>query len=477
MAFIRRSLLSRFYDRRPVLLTAIALLATSMDSPSAFSVETPVTYYVRSDAQNGGDGLSWTTAFRVLPRPLLRGATYYIGDGHYASYRFDTPPSGDQRITIRKATALDHGTNDGWISDYGDGTADWEPIEFASSYWVFDGASGGGPGAWTTGHGFRFVAPSGAEFNFLVLAEGTSHVTVRRTAFYQTGDYHNPKGVNAIYNATHTSHNVLEYLFIDNLSGLPFMLRGGTGNVIQWNYTGRICGVSIYGDHCASIVIHSMSDLHFRWNYVAESPSSGGLVKNNTPRSDDVRIYGNVFRRGFPINCNRGECLNWRIFNNTFVSDLRGGPVGGSGTYTGLRYYNNLTFDATTVQRLLGEHGHNWFSNVDSNSCTMNPVHTENICPSCSGSCDRITETANPFQNIAADTPEGLHLVTALAAWPGINVCSFEVCDGINQYHLDMFGQSRLSSVGWTRGAVQYQAASARPAVPVGVRIIGRGGA
>lgn len=96
-------------------------------------------HYVRQGAS--GSGNDWSNAYGSLPSTLIRGDTYYIADGVYGSYNFNTAVSGSQYITIKKATGADHGTNTGWVSGYGDGQATFSsPIQFTTSYWLFDGA-------------------------------------------------------------------------------------------------------------------------------------------------------------------------------------------------------------------------------------------------------------------------------------------------------------------------------------------------
>src|SRR5262245_44026348 len=76
-------------------------------------------HYIRSGAT--GNGSDWTNASSALPTSLVRGDTYYIADGSYSGYTVDDAVSGTQVITLKKATAADHGTDTGWVSTYGDG--------------------------------------------------------------------------------------------------------------------------------------------------------------------------------------------------------------------------------------------------------------------------------------------------------------------------------------------------------------------
>ncbi|MEN6625838.1 MAG: hypothetical protein ABFD69_06375, partial [Candidatus Sumerlaeia bacterium] len=65
-------------------------------------------YYVRAGA--GGNGSDWANAYGSLPSTLQRGSTYHIAAGSYGSHQFNDAESGTAMITIKKATAADHGT-------------------------------------------------------------------------------------------------------------------------------------------------------------------------------------------------------------------------------------------------------------------------------------------------------------------------------------------------------------------------------
>ena len=86
-------------------------------------------YYIREGAT--GTGSTWADAYRSFGAaglvsssdPSVRGNTYYVADGNYESITLSNPQSGSDRIVIKKATALDHGTSVGWSVSYGDGQA------------------------------------------------------------------------------------------------------------------------------------------------------------------------------------------------------------------------------------------------------------------------------------------------------------------------------------------------------------------
>jgi hypothetical protein len=101
-------------------------------------------HYIRPGASGNGNGSDWTNACTEFTSAcdiasLVRGDTYYIADGTYASRTFNQAASGTSVITIKKATANDHGTETGWNSEYGNGSATFPAVSFSSNYWYARG--------------------------------------------------------------------------------------------------------------------------------------------------------------------------------------------------------------------------------------------------------------------------------------------------------------------------------------------------
>lgn len=152
--------------------------------------------YVRAGASGAATGADWNDAFTALPATLNRGDTYYIADGSYAGYTFNDAISGSTAITIKKAITADHGTETGWNSSYGDGQAIFEAVAFTTHNWVFDGQTGGGPGAWTNGLGFKIYHSPYLDGAKLLESGGqmVTNVSVKHTELTygtsaDTGDY------------------------------------------------------------------------------------------------------------------------------------------------------------------------------------------------------------------------------------------------------------------------------------------------
>lgn len=142
--------------------------------------------YVRSGATGNASGSDWINACPSIPSTLVRGNTYYIADGIYKGATFKTPAKGATLITIKKATIADHGTATGWSNVYGDGEARFtDTIVFGSSYWLFDGQTGGGPDGWTSGFGFHVIRGVGSPV--IYKAPDVSFITIQHINV--EGDY------------------------------------------------------------------------------------------------------------------------------------------------------------------------------------------------------------------------------------------------------------------------------------------------
>lgn len=268
--------------------------------------------YIRDGAS--GSGTSWSDALDQLPATLIRGNTYYIADGNYPTYTFNDAVSGTTVITIKKASASDHGTETGWNSAYGDGQATWGGITFATSYFVFDGAYRNENDWEEVGsYGFNIVAPDRIDLN-----NSVGNITIKYVDVgYPNGTVY-PTATGRAINATLTgtpwrSNLYIGYCHLHNMSTCIYTLTAGD-STLEYCYMGPTSGKEMWR--------HEMGH---NWIVRYNKFIDGGMVPNAEGQTAMIGIFnhtgGNVQSDG------------WEVYGNVF---------GGTGTYT-LVVSNGLT--------------------------------------------------------------------------------------------------------------------------------------
>lgn len=428
-------------------------------------------------SMGAGDGTDWNNIAAWSSVTFVRNNVYYLQSGNYTGIakNLNTATQGSDWIWIKAATPKAHGTDTGWQAGYA-GTVIFDGgsnLQFStgSDYWDIDGVTGGGPGSWTSGHGILFTGDVSLDVKWVDfgVVQTLNYIYFHHVAFTQTGNYVSSHEASAFYQDGGTLNNfTAEYCLFDNITFLPWFFRSGSNWLMQYNYSGAVCGHSLYNqdDHCEVLVEYTANDVDFRYNYLEHLPSSGGFVKNgqSTDISDSVRIYGNVFEgpgENFPLACNWGTCSNWTVINNTF-HHCAAGPVGVSATVSNMLFYNNILFGftATSPEQDTGTNvsNYNWYSQCSGLRCTMYAGAQDNICTGCASGCDSCTEQSDPFVNSSGHTPEDFLLTAHITNSPGLNVCSSLLpCDSTHTYNIDAFGNTRGSNGVWDTGAYQLQ--------------------
>lgn len=416
---------------------------------------------------------------------IARGQTIWVADGNYGIVTFDVMNSGTTRITVKKATISAHGTSTGWLDTYGDGVGVWTKTTFLSDYWTFDGVTGGGPGSWTSGHGFQFVHASDNTDGVFVdlFGDPRDHITFRHTYFHETGTVTGiDHGYTAFQSGNVGSGNltnfISEYNYFDNLGGLPYAFRSGTGNLFQYNYSGLMCGVASgpATNHCEMFVFWAMNDSDFRYNYaltctgggcsgtIEHNDSDGHILPENT---DGMRFYGNVFVGGKPINCTGTMTVatNWVTVQNTFINIAGAGFPNTECALSGITY-NNIVLTNSQAYALSGTHNYNILQ-APSVSCDMKLASFESAYHFYPTFCDSAVAnfTSSIFANFSGVTPEDFrlnqHLVSSLQynatkSSAGYDICTLLTCDSTHPYNVDMLGHTFGVDGTWDRGAFQY---------------------
>lgn len=442
----------------------------------AFLVALPVasgaqTYYVRAGA--GGNGTDWANAYPSLPATLVRGATYYVAAGSYGGYTFDDPASGTSLITIRKATATDHGSSTGWQAGYANQAVFTGSLRFQSNYYVFDGQYRNPD--WRTGYGFKVdVSGAGGSFGVYVgipFQLAASNITMRYTEIQGTGnrtDAYNDRG---FITALGSSNVTLSHSYIHDQGECNLHLFRTTDITIEYTWIARNHSSPAY--HAEGIAApEGTNNFVFRHNvmediegtaYIA-TPTGGHPACAGTVQRDWY-IYGNVFMRTSGSGLATGNGLVYVfdhrhtgefVFHNNTVVNLENGFVGfepgsaSQGCGDSARVQNNIWFNTRyAVNRTASVSSLSWSHNSYVSTSTSDPDP------------NRQTGTTNPFVNWTA---YDFRLNAATVAGASLAV----------PFNIDRTGAVRGSDGTWDRGALEFGGTPGptAPSAPQNLRII-----
>lgn len=419
---------------RIILFTAILFFALFGWAKSSMAANH---YVIQSDtgSKNGSD---WNNAYASLPATLARGDTYYVAGGSYGSYVFANN-SGTSVITVKKATAADHGTATGWNDNYASGQAVWTGWDFRMSNLVIDGQTGGGPGSWDTGHGIAVRALADHLIYQGFSDPSISNVVLRHVELDGTST--TPADRDIVYLVSGATDLTMQYMYIHDVGSDTMQLRNNItrftlefSKIARNNQNDSFHGdVFEYDGGTASGWIH-------RYNWFDDCQGTYLWGTHETGTFANAEIYGNIISGG--------------QMDNGMIAGLSGG-----GTITGLKFYNNTISQVSmsagflylergsnnlvynnlwynSPANLQGTHDYNWFRG----SGAQSEAHIQN------GSGD-------PFVNIAADN---YNLAAATSAGTTLNA----------PYNADMTGKVRGADGVWDRGALEYGTGSGGDTTP-----------
>lgn len=427
------------------------------------------TYYVRADANGTADGSNWTNAYTALPAALTRGATYYIGDGIYPAYTFDDAESGTLLITIKKATATDHGTKIGWSPSFGDGQAQFPKWDITRNYLVIDGNVGSTDQV--ISYGFRITPSNCAQENtgVLIVAPNSSFImtalTIKHTAVIMCGAANNLRQIGLDAKPTGSGGAIANtFLFANNY------FVGGSVNLRFINIEDSIVENNYFGPNWSSATNHG-------GQFVANA--AGGAT-------DNIIVRNNIFEGSqvFVLDFHRDSNSNWKVYNNFvlggnvvgiystgdssssdvvkrmqihnnthknvvcsgFISIVNPGTLTNpsadkSLAYNNLQYNNsNCTFP-TTVSSTVAHDYNAWFDH-------QTTVSGGDAASEANGQI----ASGNPFQS----APNEYRL--RFQTYPGIVLPS--------PYEYDFYGNKRGTVTGWSRGAAEFMLLKDAPSFP-----------
>ncbi|MHB8413566.1 MAG: hypothetical protein ACYDDI_16690 [Candidatus Acidiferrales bacterium] len=411
-------------------------------------------HYVRSGASGTASGADWTNAYtgfgtaagQIDPSSMVRGDTYYVGNGTYgggaSGINFSTAASGTLVITIKGATAADHGTDTGWSNSYGvdtgtqatfaaSTTSGYPAIFFTTSYWILDGNAG--TGSTCTTYGFSIGGGCGAcdpADYFIFLGNGgntNNFITFSHLAFFACNTI-DEETVAIRSHTTSTENNITITHSLFN--GFQVAASAGpttTGAVSNWTFDHNyVENPASFADHHGALVdIQQATNVVVSNNIFTDCKGTGCVIANDggslcATGWNGGSAYGNLFMAN--SSGGTGEIAattacyitNVSVYNNTFANSAAGpwwaGCQSGAGTActdsTGNTLENNLIWNQNCA-----------LSGGDS------PTHDYNTYESCKDTAP--TEThgqtggVNLFVNSAG---ENYQLAGDTAAWSSSGV-------------------------------------------------------
>jgi hypothetical protein len=307
-------------------------------------------HFIRQGATGSDDGSDWDNAWTALPASLVRGHRYFVAAGDYGARDFNDGATGGD-IRILKATVNRHGTDTGWMDAYAGGPANFGPLTFSTSDYVFDGGESGG---------FHLVG----EFQGSVLEVSADRVTVRYAdidgAFGTDGGGTHNQGACTGVDIT-GSEVTLERSEVHDVADDGVSISGATnvrfiGNTVHALHacgTDGGCG-PCYNGHSDGIETYNLKGSELVGNFVYDVRSTATLFFGNWADSlgngpseycEDLLIANNVFYApevGLVAYIQDAARIN--VYHNVFWG-VRQGSYGGLSVgpnVTDLRLYNNI---------------------------------------------------------------------------------------------------------------------------------------
>lgn len=317
----------RLWRVRRTLIPVLILSALSMPS-----IVSAASHYVLQGASGSANGSDWTNACTDFTGScavgsLVRGDTYYVGNGSYAATTFSTAASGTSVITILKATVAAHGTSTGWVDTMGNGVATFScTVTFSTPYWVFDGVSGPLQSRTPSAYGFN-MAQCASPFD---TSSTSTNVTVSHVS--ALADAANVEKIFLTGRASNLSvtHNLL------NGFQNCMMTRGPDfAQKDNWvfDYNVHLNQYSSTTNHaeCLNANEANLGNLNARWNVFegwSNDISTAVIVANNSNVTSAL-VCGNTFNdvsgaNGIITGTSVGRMTNVRVINNSFYNFATG---------------------------------------------------------------------------------------------------------------------------------------------------------
>jgi len=469
------------------------LLLTLLSFPLAVGA---ADHFIR-DGATGGSCTDWTTANACdnLPATLTRGDTYYIADGSYGAYTFNDAVSGTTLITIKKAIESDHGTSTGWLSSYGDGSADFTDWNFFTSYWEADGQVGqwadarlGVPAVPNfVAYGFRILKNTQSSGDKLieigVEATPVTNVTIRHTemAYTNTPRMSGNWAQDQFIIIAWADDVLINFCWLHDAGAPSLILADASNFTMEFSVMERNGHAAIAEGfppeteqggpmHASNIG----GDNHvFRYNIIRDWRSTGALnIHAEGAGITNFKVYGNWFTTtGYWASPSEADDENGVVsavtatsgntafvYNNTFVDIDYGCTIMNFGSFTSRDIRNNIFYNCRTCSQSggvctdgdpvlppLATHDFNWFFNSGEPWSETNEQDG----------------TGDPFVNLSIND---YHLAAATDA--GDTTIGGE-------FDTDPDGLTRGADGTWDRGALEFVAGNPSTLISGSVKISG----
>lgn len=422
-------------------------------------------HYIRESASGSNDGSDWVNAWTDLPDTFVRGDTYYVADGAYGTHYFNQAVDGTTYIYLKKATVAAHGTETGWNDDYGNGQAILSGAangsyiwRFGTSYWDIDGATGGGPGAWESGHGFYLsMIASHYEYGVSITTSGVTHLNFSHVDIGNGSGDPGPGCDRCIYSTLGATDITLSYCYIHHAGDVGITLANPTRWIFEYCRLRNLGDTGDVSEDCGGGTNHgagieltgTTTDCTIRYCSLSNMQASGwiGIYDTGTGAVDGLYIHGNLF---FNTSDYLGTWGNGIIYNVSGTTEPIKNIKIYNNTFANLNYATILGLTKDTGQSREHEEseGNEFVNNIIYNTVGT-PVYVINYKDH-NASDDAISGDSNYQELTSSPFVDGANNNFALSG-PTIAGASMG-----STYITDMLGNTRGDDGTLDRGAYEY---------------------
>jgi hypothetical protein len=459
------------------LLRAVIFIGFIFSAKNAFAS----CHVVTSSGSGSQTGADWNNAYAGLPATLTRGDIYYLADGSYSAYTFNTAVSGTTTVEIRKAQSYDNCTSTGWNTSTMGSSQAVMPRSFTVSapYLIVNGngtqttqGCGGAPGLTMTSAppnptdcGFKLdnsICNGGADAcDSLILINGNvGNYTFEYVEL--NGNGNNSSETVQVYNPYNSSNGPSTFTHIyGHNAGCVYFQNGATSRTTSFSYFWGTQSGNCHGQYSFQQPVENNGvehdniyrDITGTAIYTFANPTTGtssGWVYYNNVYWFTTQLSGQM-DNGIIACINPGvNCTNFTFVQNTIINCHYA---------CGIRNENTGSY---TVENNL------WYLNVDYNG---SPGGINLGVPG--------TEDYNSFLQAGLSNPGGgahdvndASALNAFVNWLGGNFnLASENADWTNRlalgppYNIDPNGTVRTTD----RGAYQFGSLTQAPKPPTGL--------